>query len=112
MLVVANSVYNVNFAEVDKSLTRKFGTFKAMPYLMLCCAGAEPVPAVHTITFYQIGKAAMALLRITGACAAEQTTDSSCVFIGDSHMRPSFGKLSGKSIGDFEGDVKEWRENV
>jgi len=71
VLMMTDSVYNMDFAEVKKPLAWEFRAFEAMPHSMLVCTGTEPVCAGDAGTFHLIRKASVTFLRIAGARAAK-----------------------------------------
>ena len=71
VLMMADSVDDVNFAECDQSLTRKFPAFKAIFHTVFLGAGPESRDAFDAVASYFFGIATVAVFRIIGAGSAE-----------------------------------------
>lgn len=71
VLMMTDSVYNMDFAKIKKPLAWEFRAFEAVPHSMLVCTGTETVCADNAGIFHLIRKAAVTLLRIAGARAAK-----------------------------------------
>ena len=71
ILMVADSVDDMNFAECDQSLTRKFPAFKAIFHTVFLGAGPESRDAFDAVASYFFGIATVAVFRIIGAGSAE-----------------------------------------
>jgi len=71
VLVMTDPIHNMDLAEVKQSLTWKFGAFKATLHSVFVCTSTEAMGTDHAIAPHFVGKAAVTLLRIVGAGAAE-----------------------------------------
>jgi len=70
-LVMTDPIPNMDLAELKQSLTWKFGAFKATLHSVFVCTSTEAMGTDHAIAPHFVGKAAVTLLRIVGAGAAE-----------------------------------------
>ena len=71
ILMVADSVDDVDFAECDQPLTGKFPAFKAIFHTVFLGAGPESRDAFDAVAAHLVGIAAVAIFRIIGAGSAE-----------------------------------------
>ena len=88
--MMADSVDDMDFAEILQPLAGKLPAFKAVFDPMLFRAGAKSGNAFNTVAANLIGVTAVAVFRIIRTGSAEQTADTGRILIRNTHRSTSY----------------------